>query len=268
MRCSGPPPGSQGTGTAAPHFGVPAASEDRSPRRVRKYPPRLRVALVGADGAGKSTITRLLETAPLPAPVKRIYMGVNLEASSLMLPTTRLLVARQAAPRRTTRPRRLGAAGATTGRRSAAAAGGRRRAAPRGWWCGCSRSGCARASPGATPGPATWWCSTATSWPTTTTATSSPGRAVGAGARAARLDAPERLPQAGPGPLPGRPRERPVRPEAGVESAVAGAIGGRSTCGLAGAVPAFEVVDADRPLDQVFTEVVDVIRRYCEDAAA
>ena len=70
-----------GHGYAAPHFGVPAASEDRSPRRVRTYPPRLRVALVGADGAGKSTITGLLETAPLPAPVKRIYMGVNLEAS-------------------------------------------------------------------------------------------------------------------------------------------------------------------------------------------
>lgn len=51
------------------------------------------VALVGADGAGKSTISRALEQAPLPAPVKTIYMGVNLEASSLMLPTTRLLLA-------------------------------------------------------------------------------------------------------------------------------------------------------------------------------
>lgn len=55
--------------------------------------PRLSVALVGPDGAGKSTISALLEQAPLPRPVKRIYMGVNLEASSLMLPTTRLLVA-------------------------------------------------------------------------------------------------------------------------------------------------------------------------------
>jgi hypothetical protein len=35
----------------------------------------------------------MLEAAPMPAPVKRIYMGVNLEASSLMLPTTRLLLA-------------------------------------------------------------------------------------------------------------------------------------------------------------------------------
>ena len=37
---------------------------------------------------------------------------------------------------------------------------------------------------------------------------------------------------------------------------------------LAGAVPAFEVVDADRPLDEVFTEVVDAIRRYWEATAA
>lgn len=63
------------------------------PSARRSRSPLPRVALVGADGAGKSTITQLLETAPLPAPVKRIYMGVNLEASSLMLPTTRLLVA-------------------------------------------------------------------------------------------------------------------------------------------------------------------------------
>ncbi len=54
---------------------------------------RLAVALVGADGAGKSTISEMLENASLPRPVKTIYMGVNLEASSLMLPTTRLLLA-------------------------------------------------------------------------------------------------------------------------------------------------------------------------------
>jgi thymidylate kinase len=48
------------------------------------------VAIIGPDGAGKSTITDRLEKQPMPAPVKRIYMGVNLEASSLMLPTTRL----------------------------------------------------------------------------------------------------------------------------------------------------------------------------------
>jgi thymidylate kinase len=52
------------------------------------------VALVGADGAGKSTLsTALAEDGGLPRPVKRIYMGVNLESSSLMLPTTRALLA-------------------------------------------------------------------------------------------------------------------------------------------------------------------------------
>lgn len=55
--------------------------------------PRLTVALVGADGAGKSTVTARLRPSRLPMPVKTIYMGVNLEASSLMLPTTRLLLA-------------------------------------------------------------------------------------------------------------------------------------------------------------------------------
>lgn len=51
------------------------------------------MALVGADGAGKSALTRLLETSDLPAAVKTIYMGVNLDASTLMLPTTRALLA-------------------------------------------------------------------------------------------------------------------------------------------------------------------------------
>jgi len=35
----------------------------------------------------------MLEDAALPLPVKTIYMGVNLEASTMMLPTTRLLLA-------------------------------------------------------------------------------------------------------------------------------------------------------------------------------
>jgi thymidylate kinase len=50
------------------------------------------VALVGPDGAGKSTVTQKLEQM-LPLPVKRIYMGVNLESSGLMLPTTRVILA-------------------------------------------------------------------------------------------------------------------------------------------------------------------------------
>jgi thymidylate kinase len=51
------------------------------------------VALVGVDGAGKSTVSARLTEVDLPRPVKVIYMGVNLDASSLMLPTTRLLLA-------------------------------------------------------------------------------------------------------------------------------------------------------------------------------
>lgn len=48
------------------------------------------VALIGPDGSGKSTVgKRLLESAPMP--IRYIYMGVNLEASNHMLPTTRLV---------------------------------------------------------------------------------------------------------------------------------------------------------------------------------
>lgn len=53
----------------------------------------LTVALVGPDGAGKSTVCAGLRSADLPRPVRVVYMGVNLEASSLMLPTTRLVLA-------------------------------------------------------------------------------------------------------------------------------------------------------------------------------
>jgi thymidylate kinase len=63
------------------------------------------VALIGADGAGKTTISGRLQEA-LPFPVKSIYMGVNLDTSALMLPTTRLVVAIRRA--RGTRPNMLG----------------------------------------------------------------------------------------------------------------------------------------------------------------
>ena len=42
------------------------------------------IALVGADGAGKTTIARELERAADP-PVKYIYMGVNTSASNVAL---------------------------------------------------------------------------------------------------------------------------------------------------------------------------------------
>lgn len=47
------------------------------------------VALIGADGSGKSTLGRKLRQMP-SLPIKYVYMGVNLESSGLMLPTTRL----------------------------------------------------------------------------------------------------------------------------------------------------------------------------------
>jgi thymidylate kinase len=50
------------------------------------------VALIGPDGAGKTTIGRQIEHV-LPLPVKYVYMGVNLDSSNHMLPTTRLIKA-------------------------------------------------------------------------------------------------------------------------------------------------------------------------------
>ena len=48
------------------------------------------VALIGPDGAGKTTIGRRLEQT-LPLPVRYVYMGINYEASNHVLPTTRLI---------------------------------------------------------------------------------------------------------------------------------------------------------------------------------
>ena len=56
-----------------------------SKRRMRS------VALIGPDGAGKSTVAR--EVARRVAPARYLYMGVNLEESALTLPTTRLALA-------------------------------------------------------------------------------------------------------------------------------------------------------------------------------
>lgn len=49
------------------------------------------VALVGADGAGKSTVSRALPER-LAVPCRVMYLGVNLEEEAPMLPTTRLFL--------------------------------------------------------------------------------------------------------------------------------------------------------------------------------
>jgi thymidylate kinase len=51
------------------------------------------VALIGPDGSGKSLVSKRLAGALPELPIKRIYMGINLEASHLMLPSTWLLLA-------------------------------------------------------------------------------------------------------------------------------------------------------------------------------
>jgi thymidylate kinase len=48
------------------------------------------VALIGPDGAGKTTVARRLEQS-LAIPAKYVYMGVNWDASDRLLPTTRLI---------------------------------------------------------------------------------------------------------------------------------------------------------------------------------
>lgn len=52
------------------------------------------VALIGPDGVGKTTIARRLERE-FPLPLKYLYMGDNVEACNVMLPTTRWWKRRQ-----------------------------------------------------------------------------------------------------------------------------------------------------------------------------
>jgi thymidylate kinase len=66
----------------------PASPTDRS--RAPWHGPT--IALIGQDGAGKSTIARRV-IEHLPYDAETVYMGINLEASTVMLPTTRLSLA-------------------------------------------------------------------------------------------------------------------------------------------------------------------------------
>lgn len=50
----------------------------------------LSVAVIGPDGAGKTTIARRLEQSNR-LPIKYLYMGINIESSNVALPTSRLI---------------------------------------------------------------------------------------------------------------------------------------------------------------------------------
>ncbi|MGD8727870.1 MAG: hypothetical protein PVH40_09505 [Gemmatimonadales bacterium] len=47
------------------------------------------IALIGPDGAGKTTIARRIELS-CDVPTRYLYMGVNIESSNVALPTTKL----------------------------------------------------------------------------------------------------------------------------------------------------------------------------------
>lgn len=76
------------------------------------------VALIGPDGTGKTTIAHAV-AAHFDDRARYLYMGVNLEASTLMLPTTRLILAlkRRRGGRPDLRGVNEGAGGARTHRR-------------------------------------------------------------------------------------------------------------------------------------------------------
>lgn len=61
------------------------------------------VALVGPDGAGKTTVGQQLKHA-LPRPVRYVYMGLNPDASNIMLPTTRIVQMLKRSRRRSRAP--------------------------------------------------------------------------------------------------------------------------------------------------------------------
>lgn len=50
----------------------------------------LSVAVIGPDGAGKTTIARRLEQSS-QLPIKYLYMGINIESSNVALPTSRFI---------------------------------------------------------------------------------------------------------------------------------------------------------------------------------
>jgi thymidylate kinase len=87
--------------------GPPARNDEEAARRAEAWAKHgFTVALIGPDGAGKTTIARRLESS-LDVSVKYLYMGVNPDASNHLLPTTRLahaLKRRRGAPPDTAGP--------------------------------------------------------------------------------------------------------------------------------------------------------------------
>lgn len=65
------------------------------------------VALIGSDGAGKSTVAQWLEST-FTLPLKTLYMGINAESSNVALPTSRLIAYVKQARRKRTDPAQVG----------------------------------------------------------------------------------------------------------------------------------------------------------------
>jgi thymidylate kinase len=86
--------------------------------------PGFSVALIGCDGAGKTTVARALEHAS-GLPVRYLYMGVSAESSNRQLPSTRIAhaIKRRAAARQRHAPAEAGRAPRPRGVRRACRAG-------------------------------------------------------------------------------------------------------------------------------------------------
>ena len=233
-------------------------------------PPRPRVALVGADGAGKSTITRAARDRTAAGAGQAHLHGGQPRGELPDAADHPAPGGRQAGAGRPAGPRRLARRRREDGRRRAAGAV-RRHAAPPGWWCGCSRSGCASSSPGATPGAGYlvvfdrhffadyYHCDVEARHGTRRPAV----RALHGWMLAARST---------PSPTWSLCLDAPgsvlLRAQAGGQRRSGWSTAVSSTCGWPTPFPRFVVVDADRPLEAVFADVVDTIRRHWEVVAA
>lgn len=80
------------------------------PRTRRRGRRGFTVALIGCDGAGKTTVARALERVP-DLPVRYLYMGVSAESSNRRLPSTRMAHAVKGSAMAQRLPRRAGAPG-------------------------------------------------------------------------------------------------------------------------------------------------------------